>query len=77
MGYYCYSTFHLRMVDTIEKYKEEEPDKEFVELDVMERVEAKFIVRETSRPTSESSSKELNLGCKLNQTWTRPDMDLT
>ena len=77
MGYYCYSTFHLRMVDMIEKYKEEEPDKEFVELDVMERVEAKFIVRETSRPTSESSSKELNLGCKLNQTWTRPDMDLT
>ena len=31
----------------------------------------------TSRPTSESSSKELNLGCKLNQTWTRPDLDLT
>ena len=30
----------------------------------------------TSRPTSESSSKELNLGCKLNQTWTRPDLDL-
>ena len=32
---------------------------------------------QTSRPTSESSSKELNLGCKLNQTWTRPDLDLT
>ena len=31
----------------------------------------------TSRPTSESSSKELNLGWKLNQTWTRPDLDLT
>ena len=31
----------------------------------------------TSRPTSESSSKELNLGCKLNQTWTRPDLNLT
>ena len=31
----------------------------------------------TSRPTSESSSKELNLGFKLNQTWTRPDLDLT
>ena len=25
---------------------------------------------ETSRPTSESSSKELNLSCNLNQTWT-------
>ena len=24
-----------------------------------------------------SSSKELNLGCKLNQTWARPDLDLT
>ena len=77
MGYYCYSTFHLRMVDMIEKYKEEEPDKEFVELDVMERVEAKFIVRETSRPTSESSSKELNLGCKLNQTWNLLNLSLT
>ena len=33
--------------------------------------------KRTSRPTSESSSKELNLGCKLNQTWTRPDLDLT
>ena len=32
---------------------------------------------ETSRPTSESSSKELDLGCKLNQAWTRPDLDLT
>ena len=31
----------------------------------------------TSRPTSESSSKELNLGSKLNQTWNRPDLDLT
>ena len=31
----------------------------------------------TSRPTSESSSKELNLGYKLNQTWTRPDLNLT
>ena len=30
----------------------------------------------TSRPTSESSSKELNLDCK-HQTWTRPDLDLT
>ena len=27
---------------------------------------------ETSRPTSESSSKELNLSSKLIQTWTRP-----
>ena len=26
------------------------------------------ILTTTSRPTSESSSKELNLGCKLNQT---------
>ena len=32
---------------------------------------------ETSRPTSESSSKEINLGCKHSQTWTRPDLDLT
>ena len=31
----------------------------------------------TSRPTSESSSKELILGFKLNQTWTRPDLDFT
>ena len=31
----------------------------------------------TSRPTSESSSKELNLCCKLHQTWTRPDVDIT
>ena len=31
----------------------------------------------TSRPTSESSSKELNNGCKLNQTWTNPGPDLT
>ena len=30
----------------------------------------------TSHPTSESSSKKLNLGCNLNQTWTRPDLDL-
>ena len=30
----------------------------------------------TSRPTSESSSIELNLSCKLNQTWTRPEMGL-
>ena len=28
----------------------------------------------TSRPTSESSSKELNLTSKLNQTWTKPDL---
>ena len=31
----------------------------------------------TSRPTSMSSSKELNLGCKVNQTWTLPDLSLT
>ena len=37
----------------------------------------KQIQANTSRPTSESSSKELYLGCKLNQTWTRPDLDLT
>ena len=30
----------------------------------------------TSRPTSESSSKELNLSSVLIQTWTRPDLDL-
>ena len=30
----------------------------------------------TSRPTSESSSKELNLSSILNQSWTRPDLDL-
>ena len=36
---------YLRMVDMIEKYKEEEPDGEFAELDVMERIETKFIVR--------------------------------
>ena len=35
----------------------------------------------TSRPTSESSSKELNLSCKLNQTWTNltwtlPDLSM-
>ena len=29
----------------------------------------RLIANETSRPTSESSSKELNLGCKLSQTW--------
>ena len=46
MEYYCHSTFYLRMVDMIEKYKEEEPDEEFAELDVMERIEAKFIVRD-------------------------------
>lgn len=46
MGYCCYSTFNLRMVDMIEKYKEDEPEEEFAELDVMERIEAKFIVRE-------------------------------
>ena len=34
------------MVDMIEKYKEEEPDEEFAEVDVMERIEAKFIVRD-------------------------------
>ena len=31
----------------------------------------------TSRPTPESSSKELNLGCILNLTWTLPDLSLT
>ena len=31
----------------------------------------------TSRPTSESSSKELSLSCNLNQTRTRSDLDLT
>ena len=30
----------------------------------------------TSRPTSESISKKLNLSSILNQTWTRPDLDL-
>ena len=30
----------------------------------------------TSRPTSESSSKELNLSSLLNQTWARPDLDV-
>ena len=28
----------------------------------------------TCRPTSESSSKELNLSCNLNQTWPGPDL---
>ena len=37
----------------------------------------KFKRIKTSCPTSESSSKDLNLGCKMNQTWTRPDRDLT
>ena len=46
MEYYCNSKFYLRMVDMIEKYKEEEPDEEFAEVDVMERIEAKFIVRD-------------------------------
>ena len=46
MEYQCCSTFYLRMFDMIEKYKEEEPDEEFAELDVMERIEAKFIVRD-------------------------------
>ena len=31
----------------------------------------------TSLPASESSSKELDLSSKLNQTWTRPDQSLT
>ena len=31
----------------------------------------------TSRPTSESSSKELNLSSILNQTWTFTDLSLT
>ena len=35
------------MVEMIEKYKEEEPDNEFAELDVTERIETKFIVRKT------------------------------
>ena len=37
----------------------------------------KHIKNSTSRPTSESSSKELHLGGTLNQAWTRPDLDLT
>ena len=39
-------------------------------------ISPKHYKAETSRPTSESSSKELNLSSKLNQTWTRPDLDL-
>ena len=35
------------MVEMIEKYKDEEPDNEFAELDVSERIETKFIVRKT------------------------------
>ena len=31
----------------------------------------------TSRPTSESSSKELNLSSYLIQNWTRPDLTWT
>ena len=30
-----------------------------------------------SRPTSDSSFKELAQRCKLDQTWTKPDLDLT
>ena len=41
--------FSFRMVEMIEKYKEEEPDEEFADLDVMERIETKFIVRKTKK----------------------------
>ena len=37
------------------------------------QIQYQMVLRQTSRPTSESSSKELNLGSKLNQTWNRPD----
>ena len=40
------------MVEMIEKYKEEEPDEEFADLDVMERIETKFIVRKTKQEIS-------------------------
>ena len=45
--------FCFRMVEMIEKYKEEEPDEEFAELDVMERIETKFIVRKTKQKISQ------------------------
>ena len=44
---YHFQSFLFRMVEMIEKYKEEEPDNEFAELDVSERIETKFIVRKT------------------------------
>ena len=40
-----------------------------------EKVQAATV--KTNCPTSKTSSKELNLICKLNQTWTRPGPDLT
>ena len=39
------------MVEMIEKFKEEEPDNDFAELDVTERIETKFIVRKTKSET--------------------------
>ena len=42
-----------------------------------QRFDTDTIIMRTSRPSSESSSKELKFGCKLNQTWTRPDLNLS
>ena len=42
--YWVASLLDFRMVDMIVKYKEEVPDAEFAEMDVMERIETKFIV---------------------------------
>ena len=44
---YHFQSFLFRMVEMIEKFKEEEPDNDFAELDVTERIETKFIVRKT------------------------------